>query len=84
MEIDCDWLSAGLELIYSILVSTKGLDSGPDLPRLERKARVEENLYPVGEAKNIKDKNGERESARYQASFSSSDQNYHLRWKCEF
>lgn len=83
MEIDCDKLSAGLELIYSILASPKGW-TGPDLPRLERKARMEENLYPVREAKNIKDKSGERESARYQASFSSSDQNYHLRWKCEF
>lgn len=77
-------LSASLESMYSVRVSAKGLDSGTDLPQLKGQTRVEENLYPAGAAQDIKDKNGERKSARYHTSFSSSDQHYHLRWKCEF
>lgn len=88
MEIGCDWLSASLEWLYSILVWTKGFVFGPDLPWLKGKTSMEENRYLSVEAQDIKDKNGERarerETARYQTCFSSSDQNYHLRWKCEF
>lgn len=61
MEIGCDWLSASLEWLYSILVWTKGFVFGPDLPWLKGKTSMEENRYLSGEAQDIKDKNGERE-----------------------
>lgn len=61
MEIGCDWLSASLEWLYSVLVWTKGFVFGPDLPRLKGKTSLEENRYLSGEAQDIKDKNGERE-----------------------
>lgn len=52
---------ASLEWLYSILVWTKGLAFGPDLPRLKGKTSMDENRYLSGEAQDIKDKN-ERES----------------------
>lgn len=66
MEIGCDWLSASLEWLYSILVWTKGFVFGPDLPWLKGKTSMEENRYLSGEAQDIKDKNGERERERLQ------------------